>query len=122
MPSPLDGLLVRPLGIVEDLLIGGEERQPPADLRHCMLGDVLRVVGVDVHIFEVGARFAVGPVDLVGEIESHIEKVGDFGVGDGLDPEAILLEDCHHLLLNLFHLGRGEVADGEDIVTVGADV
>ena len=32
MARPLDGLLVRPLGVVEDLLIGGEEGEPPADL------------------------------------------------------------------------------------------
>ena len=29
---PLYRLLVRPLGVVEDLLIGGEEGEPPADL------------------------------------------------------------------------------------------
>ena len=39
MARPLDGLLVRPLGVVEDLLIGGEEGEPPADLRHYMFGE-----------------------------------------------------------------------------------
>ena len=34
-------LLVRPLCVVEDILVLGEEGQTPADLRHCVLGDVL---------------------------------------------------------------------------------
>ena len=48
------------------------------------------------------ARVAVGPVDLV---ESHVEEVGDFGVGNCCDSHAMLLEHHHHPLFDLLHLG-----------------
>ena len=81
-------LLVRPLCVVEDILVLGEEGQTSADLRHCVLGDMLRMVGVAVDILEVGARFAVWAVDLVGEVEGHVEEVGDLGVGNSCDTRA----------------------------------
>ena len=66
----------------------GEEGQPPADLGHYVLGDVLGpntggVLGMvaagvwTMDILQVGARVAVGAVDLV---EGHVEEVGELGV------------------------------------------
>ena len=70
----------------------------------------------------MGARFAVRAVDLVGEVEGHVEEVGDLSVGNSSDPKAMFLEHQHHLLLDLLHLGWGEAAHGEDVVPIGADV
>ena len=36
----------------------------------------------------MGARFAVRAVDLVGEVEGHVEEVGDLGVGNSCDTRA----------------------------------
>ena len=37
----------------------------------------------------MGARFAVRAVDLVGEVEGHVEEVGDLSVG-----KAVTLRPC----------------------------
>ena len=42
---------------------------------------VFGMVAVDVDILQVGARLAVRAVDLVGEVEGHVEEVGDLSVG-----------------------------------------
>ena len=70
----------------------------------------------------MGARFAVRAVDLVGEVEGHVEEVGDLGVGNGCDPQAVLLEHHYHLLFDPLHLGWGEAANTEDVIPIGADV
>ena len=46
--GPLERLDIGTLGGVEDFLIGGKERQPLADLRHGVLGDVPGMVRVHV--------------------------------------------------------------------------
>ena len=51
----LERLLVDSFGGVEDLLGGGEGRQPLVDLGHGVLGDMAGVVGVDVQILHRGA-------------------------------------------------------------------
>ena len=91
----------------------GEEGQPPADLRHYVLGDVLGpntggVLGMvaagvwTMDVLQVGARVAVGAVDLV---ESHVEEVGELGVGNCSNSMAMLLEHHHNPLFDLLHRG-----------------
>ena len=51
------------------------------------LGGLLSTLDVD--ILQVGARLAVRAVDLVGEVEGHVEEVGDLSVG-----KAVTLRPC----------------------------
>ena len=81
--GPLERLDIGTLGGVEDFLIGGKERQPLADLRHGVLGDVPGMVGVHVYVLQVGQGLHVGPVHLVDQVQSDVEEVCHPGVGGG---------------------------------------
>ena len=120
MAGPLERLDIGILGGVEDFLIGGKERQPLADLRHGVLGDVPGMVRVHVYVLQVGQGFHVGPVHLVHQVQSDVKEVCHPGVGDSFHLETILLEHLHHFLFHLLHLEGGEAAHTEDVVTVGA--
>ena len=80
MAGPLECLHVWTLGGVEDLLVGGEERQPLANLRHGVFGDVPGVVGVHVHVLQVCQGLHIGPVHLVDQVQCDVKEVCHPGV------------------------------------------
>ena len=42
--------------LVEDLLVGGEEGDPPADLRHCMLGVMFFLQKLGPCVFDISLQ------------------------------------------------------------------
>ena len=97
--TPHERLLVRSLGLVEDSLVGGVDREPVGDALADVLGNDRGVVGVDVDVVEDLPRFGVVTVGAVQQGEGDVEVVDHLLVDLDLDSEALCLEDSADFLL-----------------------
>ena len=118
VPAPPQGLLVRALGCIKQLLGGGEFGQPLVDPRGDAPGGGGRVVGVDVDVQWEVVGLHEGLVGVAVQVEGDIQDVHHLQVGFRRDLEPVLAEDGGDLLLQLLHLPGAEVADGQPVVPV----